>query len=125
MTRIACLTLAGVLALGVGGASAGQAAGAVESFIGNVKAVSGSSITVERGTLSGTFTVDAKTHLAARGATAATKENKEAGKPGLTVPDAVHVGDQVVIKFRETKGLMLATDNQVREPGTAALRPRK
>lgn len=81
-----------------------------ESFTGVVKAVSGSSVTVERGSITGMFAVDAKTHVAARGATAKTKENQAAGKPGLTVPDVVHVGDQVTVKFQERSSGMVATD---------------
>ena len=118
MKRIPLLALPMVVALGIGGSAGQSAAGAVESFRGIVKAVSGSSVTVERGTLSGVFTVDAKTHVAAAGATAKTKANQAAGKAGLTVPDAVHVGDQVVVKYHEMKGTMMATDIQVRAPGS-------
>ena len=113
MKSIACLAAALVLALGVAGANA---QGSVESFIGVVKSVSQSSVTVERGTITGVFTVDTKTHVAAKGATAKTKEAKAAGKPGLTVPDAVHVGDQVMVKYHEMKGTMMATEIQVRTP---------
>ena len=119
MKRIAYLTAAMVLALGVSGAAA-QGAGAVESFMGIVKAVSQGSVTVERGTITGVFTVDTKTHVSARGATAKTKEVKAAGKAGLTVPDAVHVGDQVVVKYQENQGKMMATDIQVRNPAPGA-----
>ena len=75
MKRIACLGAVMVLALGIGG-SAAQSSGAAktESFFGIVKAVSGSSVTVERGTITGVFTVDSKTHVGARGATAATNK---------------------------------------------------
>ena len=117
MRLVSTLTVAMVLALGIGGVAAqggGAAAVPVESFRGTVKAVSASSISVERGTLSGVFTVDSSTHVAARGASTATKAAKEAGKAGLTVPDAVKVGDQVVIRYRETAGKMMATDIQVR-----------
>ena len=118
MVRNAYLALAMVLALGVGGAAAaGQAA---ESFLGVVKSVSGSSVTIERGTLSGTFNVTAATHVGVQGATAKTLESKRAGKAGLTVPDAVHIGDQVLVKFHETNGAMVATDIQVRVKGAAA-----
>ena len=117
MKPIAYLTAAMILTLGVAGAAA---QGAVESFMGIVKAVSGSSVTVERGTITGVFTVDPKTHVAVQGATAKTKEAKAAGKPGLTVPDAVHVGDQVVVKYRETSGKMLASDIQVRTKSLAS-----
>jgi len=118
MKSIAYLTLATVLALGIGSAAAQGTK--TESFVGVVKAVSGSSVTVERGSIVGTFTVDSSTHIAARGATAKTKEAKEAGKPGLTVPDAVHVGDQVVVKYREVTGKMMASDIQVRVKSAAA-----
>ena len=117
MGRSAYLALAMVLALGVGSAVAGQNP---ESFVGVVKSVSGSSVTIERGTLSGTFNVTSATHVAVQGATAKTLENKRAGKAGLTVPDAVHVGDQVVVKFHESNGQMVATDIQVRVKGAAA-----
>ena len=116
MKRIVYLTAALVLALGIGGA-AGQGA-AAERFQGVVKAITGSSITVERGTLSGVFTVDSKTHIAAKGASTATKKNKDAGKPGLTVADAVHVGDQVIVMFHDMKGSMMATDIRVSAQGS-------
>jgi hypothetical protein len=56
--------------------------------------------------------------VAARGATAKTKANVAAGKPGLTVPDAVHAGDQVVVRYREVNGALIAADIQVRSPGS-------
>ena len=112
MRRVAYLAPVMVLALGIGSAFAqGEK---TESFFGVVKSVSGNSITVERGTMTGIFTFDAKTHVGARGATAATKAAKESGKAGLTVPDAVKVGDQVTVKFKETKAGMIASDITVR-----------
>ena len=119
MVRNAYLAVAMVLALGVGGAAA--AGQSPESFLGVVKSVSGSSITIERGTLTGTFNVTSSTHVAARGASSATKAAKAAGKSGLTVPDAVHVGDQVLVRFHEANGAMIATDIQVRVKGAAGL----
>ena len=88
-----------------------------ESFMGIVKAVSGNSVTVEHGTITGVFAVDAKTHVSAKGSTAKTKENIAAGKPGLTVPDIVHVGDQVMVKYSyvEKSNTMLVSDIAVRE----------
>ena len=94
---------------------------ATESFLGTVKAVSGNSVTVERGTLTGVFAFDSKTHVSVAGATAKTKANQAAGKSGLTVPDVVHVGDQVMVKFVETANRMVASDIQVR----ASLAPKK
>ena len=116
MKPMAYLTVALVLALGVAGTLAQEKASPTESFMGVVKAVSASSVTVERGTITGVFTVDSKTLVGVQGATAKTKEAKAAGKPGLTVPDAVHVGDQVMVRYHETKGSMLASNIQVRTP---------
>ena len=94
---------------------------ATESFLGTVKAVSGNSVTVERGTLTGVFAFDSKTHVSVAGATAKTKANQAAGKGGLTVPDVVHVGDQVMVKFVEKANQMIASDIQVR----ASLAPKR
>ena len=101
---IAVLALSGVRAM----------AQATESFMGIVKAVSGNSVTVERGTITGVFAIDSKTHVSAAGSTAKTNEAKAAGKPGLAVPDVVHVGDQVVVKYTEKANSMTASDIQVR-----------
>jgi hypothetical protein len=107
VTYLAAIAV-GVLAL------AAPARAAVESFTGNVKAVSGSSVTVERGPLTGVFTVNATTHVKVSGATAKTKEAKAAGKPGLTISDAVHVGDQVTVKYFEQGSGLVASDILVR-----------
>jgi len=106
---VAVLALSGVYAW----------AQATESFLGTVKAVSGNSVTVERGTITGVFGFDSKTHVSVSGATAKTKENQAAGKSGLTVPDVVHVGDQVM--YVEKANRMIASDIQVR----ASLAPKK
>jgi hypothetical protein len=107
--------LAGMMVLALSGVGlTAQETARLESFQGQVKAVSGSSVTVERGTITGIFTVDPNTHITARGATTKTKENQAAGKPSLTVPDVVHAGDQVVVKFHEKDGTMIASDIQVR-----------
>ena len=109
MKRITCLA---ALAMGfVAWTAVAQAA--FESFAGNVKSVSGSSITVEHGTISGVFAVNPKTQLFVKGATAKTKEAKAAGRPGLTVPDAVHVGDRVIIRYFEESHGMVAADIRV------------
>ena len=73
-----------------------------ESFVGVVKAVNGSSVTVEHGSITGLFNFDAKTHVGVRGASAKTAEAKAAGKPGATGPDLLHVGDQVKVSYTYT-----------------------
>jgi hypothetical protein len=73
-----------------------------ESFIGTVKSMTGSSVTVERGALTGVFAVDAKTHVGVSGATAATKDAQAAGKPGISVADVLKAGDQVRVRYTYT-----------------------
>jgi len=109
MKRITCLVAIAVGLL----AWAAPAQAASESFTGSVKAVSNSSITVERGSLTGVFAVNGNTHLTVTGATAKTKEARAAGKAGLTVPDAVHVGDRVVVRYVEQSNGMVAADIRV------------
>jgi hypothetical protein len=105
--------LVGGLVLGLGLFCA-SAWAQTESFLGSVKAVSASSITVERGTITGIFTIDGKTHVSVTGATAKTKEAQAAGKAGVSVPDLVHVGDQVMVKYAAKANNMIASDIQVR-----------
>ena len=83
-----------------------------ETFIGTVKSVTGASVTVERGALTGVFGVDSKTHVGVSGATAATKEAQAAGKAGITVADVLKVGDQVRVKYTytSTTNKMVVTD---------------
>ena len=90
---------------------------ATESFVGNVKAMTGSSVTVERGAITGVFAVDAKTHVGVRGATAKTQEAQKAGKPGITVADVLHVGDQVRVRYmyNEKSNKMTVSDITVLE----------
>jgi hypothetical protein len=110
MKRITYLAAiaAGILAL------VAPALAASESFTGSVKAVSGSSITVERGTLTGVFIVTGNTQVKVHGAAAKTKEARAAGKAGLTIPDAVHVGDQVTVRYLEQGSGLVASDISVR-----------
>jgi len=96
MKRSVFLAIAAVLVLSGVGVLA-----QTESFVGTVKAVSGSSVTVEHGTITGMFNFDAKTHVGAKGSTAKTREAQAAGR-GLTVPDVVHPGDQVKVTYTYT-----------------------
>ena len=113
MVRRAVVAMVAVLAF----SGARAWAQGTESFMGIVKAVSGNSVTVEHGTITGVFAVDAKTHVSAKGSTAKTKENIAAGKAGLTVPDIIHVGDQVMVKYSylEASNTMVVNDISVRE----------
>ncbi len=117
MKRIASLASVMVLALGSAAAYGGQAASRLDSFVGVVSSVSDSGLTVEHGSISGTFAVESSTHVGAKGATAKTKANIAAGKAGLTVPDVVHAGDQVLIRYYRANGRMIASEILLLTPG--------
>jgi hypothetical protein len=106
--------LALIAALMLGGVAVAAQESEHDSFIGIVKTVSDSAISVERGATMFAFAINSKTHVAARGATSKTRQNLAAGKAGLTVPDVVQVGDQVFIKYEWKDGARVATDIQLR-----------
>jgi len=111
MKRRACLAAAVVFAFSSVGVWA-QAAS--ESFVGVVKSISATSITVERGSITGVFGVDSSTYVGAKGASTKTRAAKEAGKPGITVADVVHVGDQVKVTYQQKGNAMAASKIEVR-----------
>ena len=100
MKRIVSLVSAVVLLLGI--SAFAQQKAKTQSMTGAVKAISASSITVEAGGKSMTFTVSSSTHLLAKGSTAKTKERKAAGAPGLVITDMVKVGNSVVVRYTGT-----------------------
>ena len=104
MKRIVSLVSAVVLLLGIS-AFAQDKAAKTQSMSGAVKAVTQSSITVESGGKSMTFSVSSKTKLLAKGSTAKTKEKKAAGAPGLVITDMVKEGASVVVRYSGTDAL--------------------
>ena len=116
MARIVSVTLAAVLAVGVGLATAQEKAASTKTLSANgtVKTVSAGSLTVESGKKSMSFTVDSTTRILANGATAETKEKKAAGAAGLSITNVVHTGDVVRVMYREAGGIMNAAEVQLR-----------
>ena len=116
MTRIVSVTLAAVLAVGVGLVTAQQKAASTKtlSVNGTVKTVSANSLTVESGKKSMSFTVASTTRILATGATATTKDKKREGAAGLSITDVVHAGDVVRVMYREAGGIMSAVEVQLR-----------
>jgi hypothetical protein len=124
MKRIGFATVVVVLALG--GMAAAQADKAkTRSTLGVVTAVTGSSFTIENGSKSMTFNIDSSTYIAAKGAGTKAREKKEAGQGGLTVADAVHEGDQVLVKYHTANGTMMAREIQVRDQRPLSAQPQK
>ena len=123
MNRSAWLTLAAFLAFGVGVAAQDKAAPL--SATGTVKAVSGSTFAIDTGKGDLNFSVDANTHILAKGATTATRAKKAAGEPGITIADVVHEGDQVLVKYAAGGTKLLASEIQVRARRPLSAQPVK
>lgn len=113
MTRIACLTVAALVAIGGAVAAQGQSTAKSRTAIGPVKEVANGFVTIDSNKTAMRFAIDANTHVLAEGAGAKTRAKKAAGEGGLTIADAVHEGDQVKVTYVEAKGGFLATTLEV------------
>lgn len=87
------------------------AASAQEKWVrGDVTAVSGTSITVKTAEGPMTFAVDKSTDVIVRGGATATYEARKAGQEGTTLTKLFKVSDKVMVHYRETAGVMTATE---------------
>jgi hypothetical protein len=115
MGRLVYLTLAGAVAIGISAAGAqtsGDAGSKVQSMTGVVKAVSASSLTVDRGGHEVVFGVDSSIRVLASGRTAGPRDLVlRAPGPGLT--DFVKTGDQVQVKYRQSGRALKAVEVRV------------
>jgi hypothetical protein len=126
MKQLALVALVMVLAAGVGVATVEAQAGAkTQSAIGAVKTVSGSTFTVDTGKSELKFMVDAETYILAKGASTKTRAKKASGQGGLTIADVVHEGDQVLVKYVQTAGNLMASEIEVRNPRPSSAQPVK
>ncbi|RPH62775.1 MAG: hypothetical protein EHM89_05070 [Acidobacteria bacterium] len=126
MKHVTLLALVMVLAAGVGVATVqGQAGAKSQNAIGAVKTVSGSTFTVDTGKSEMKFTVNEETNILAKGASTKTRAKKAAGEGGLTIADVVHVGDQIVVRYVEAGGNLVASEIEVRNPRPASAQPVK
>lgn len=91
----------------------GLALGQSKEASGNVKAVSGDSITITDSGKDWTFVVAKGTNVTAKGASHKTADAKDAGKPTL-ITDFVKVNDKVTIQYTEKDGKMHASEVKVR-----------
>lgn len=126
MRHVALLALVVVLAAGVGVATVqGQAGAKSQTAIGAVKTVAGATFTVDTGKSAMKFSVNEETNILAKGASTKTRAKKAAGQGGLTIADVVHEGDQVVVKYVEAGGNLVASEIEVRNPRPASAQPVK
>lgn len=78
------------------------------SAAGTVSAVSNDSLTVNSGSYSWTFAIDKSTKIIGEGVGTLSRKLKEAGK-GMTITDAIGVGDTVNVSFTESGATKQAT----------------
>jgi hypothetical protein len=94
-----------------------SAAAQTKTARGTVVTVSDASLTVKAGARVMTFVIDQGTAVLAKGAGTKTRRAQDAGAPGIKLSDAVTTAGAVVVTYRETNGVMLATE--VRSVSTA------
>ncbi|MGH9331581.1 MAG: DUF5666 domain-containing protein [Vicinamibacterales bacterium] len=75
---------------------------------GTVSAVSNDSLTVKSGSDSSSFLIDKNTKIIGEGVGTLSRQMKEAGK-GMTITDAVGVGDTVSVSYHDIGGTKHAT----------------
>ena len=112
MVRLVSVTLAIALAIGVYAASAqtgGTGGSKVQLMAGVVKAVSVSSLTLERGGNEIVFGLDASTRLLAKGRA----RDLLRRTPERRIADIVKPGDRVTVRFRQSGATMSAVEVRV------------
>ena len=115
MVRLVYLTLAAAVAIGISAASAqtnGKAGSKVQLMTGVVKAVSASSLTLERDGNEIRFGIDRSTRVFAKGRGSAF--NDLVYRPGgRRLTDFVKTGDQVTVSYRQSGIAMIAVEVRI------------
>jgi hypothetical protein len=112
MARLVYFTLVVAVAIGISASSAqtnGKAGSRVQSITGVVKAISASSLTLERNGSEITFGVDSSTRVL--GKTGVRDLVYRPGVRGLT--DFVKAGDRVTVRYRQSGSAMNAVEVRV------------
>jgi hypothetical protein len=114
MVRLGYLTLAIAVAIGINAASAqtnGKASSKLQSMAGVVKAVSVSSLTLERGGTEIVFGVDSSTRVLAKGGPRDLVYRIP--ERGRRLTDIVKAGDRVTVRYRQSGSAMNAVEVRV------------
>jgi hypothetical protein len=112
MVRLVYLTLALAVAIGSSAGSAqtrGEASSRVLSMTAVVKAVSATSLTLERGGNELIFAVGSSTRVIGRGLS----RDLLLRRPERRLADIVRAGDQVTVRYRQSGGAMAAVEVRV------------
>jgi len=124
MTRSAILAVA-VVVFGLVGVASAQAQEKSHTAIGPVAKISGDSLTVDTAKGPVNFVTSASTAVKVTGGSAKARAAKAEGEKGVKVTDAVHVGDQVSVKYTDEGGKFHATEIDVKQRRPLAAQPVK
>lgn len=91
--------------------------------IGPVAKISGDSLSVDTGKGVLDISTTNATVVKVQGGSSKARAAKESGAAGVKITDAVHVGDQVQVKYTDTAGKMVASEIDVRTKRPASAQP--
>jgi hypothetical protein len=121
------LLTAAALVLGFAiGLVAAQDKPRTQTAVGAVAKIGGTNLSVDTGK-GGTlqFITSATTEVKVATGSSQAREAKLEGKPGVKITDAVHVGDQVQVKYTDVGGKLMASEVEVLQRRPASGNPVK
>ena len=122
--RRTILTVAGlVLGLAIAIVSAQDKAKTLTT-VGPVAKISGDSLSVDSGKGIVQFVTNSKTEVKVTAGGAQAQKDKQEGK-GVKITDAVHVGDQVSVKYTDNGGKLVAMEVDVLQRRPPSTQPPK
>ena len=104
---------------------AAQDKGKTLTAIGSVAKVGGESLSVDTGKKTVEFTTTSATKVMVTGGSSKARAAKEVGEKGVKITDAVHVGDQVSVKYTDVGGKMVASEVDVKQRRPQSAQPVK
>ena len=123
--RRTILTVAGlVLGLAIAIVSAQDKAKTLTT-VGPVAKISGDSLSVDSGKGIVQFVTNSKTEVKVTAGGAQAQKAKQEGKQGVKITDAVHVGDQVSVKYTDNGGKLVAMEVDVLQRRPPSTQPPK
>jgi len=123
--RRTILTVAGlVLGLAIAIVSAQDQKAKTLTTVGPVAKISGDSLSVDSGKGIVQFVTNSKTEVKVTAGGAQAQKAKQEGK-GVKITDAVHVGDQVSVKYTDNGGKLVAMEVDVLQRRPPSTQPPK
>jgi hypothetical protein len=113
MKRLASLSVALLVVVGVASAQGTAASQKTMNARGVVKSVSGSSLVITSNNKDMTFEIDNTTRIVGKGLGTKNEAAKAAGKK-LVITDAVHEKDNVQVSYHDMSGKLHAAEVRVR-----------